>query len=135
MTKKHRKVWGLTAMRALENSSHMKCSFLSLWRCSALLEARARTFPSPDLSNLSPLYMGYQHWAAAPSFGWISRFPSIFFFYCCCSFVLAYLVLVLELSYPTLSILVCSLVLWHFSLKPFLMQGVSNYAALKNKIK
>lgn len=117
--------------RALEISSHMRSVPFSLWS-SAVLEAGARHSHSPHLSNLSPLYGGL----GGSSKLWLSlsMFPSDFFFFFCQLFVLRIYfgpwTIPPYLKYPR-----CSLALWHFSLNPFLMQGVSRYVALKNKIK
>lgn len=123
---------GTIASRALEISSHMKRSFLTLEMLSCAW-SWCQAFLSPHLSNLSPLYVG---WGGSSKL-WLSlNVPKdFFFFFANCLFALAYLLLVHELSHPTSNILGCSLALWHFSLNPFLMQGVSRYVALKNKIK
>lgn len=106
---------GTTAMRALENSSHMECPFSHFedTRKASLLPASYRAFPSSPLRNLLPLHMVWGHWAAAPSSEpWCSQISFS-------PFDLAYLGLVLGLSYPTLNILVYSW-LWEVSLSvPF----------------
>lgn len=132
MTKRHRRVWDYRFESFGNLISHEV--FLSHFGDAQLCLSWCQAFLSPHLSNLSPLCVG---WEAAPSCGWVSMFPRIlfFFFFPIVCLLLHYLLLVHELSHPTSNILGCSLALWHFSLNPFLMQGVSRYVALKNKIK
>lgn len=83
------------ALRALESSSHMKCAFLSRWRCSQSFCARSQRqgIPGPRLSNLLPLHMVWGHWAeiqvlTEPQCSQISFFLFLFLCYFLSSFSL-----------------------------------------------
>lgn len=75
--KETQKSVGTIASRALEISSHMKCSFLTLEMLSCAW-SWCQAFLSPHLSNLSPLYVG---WGGSSKL-WLSlNVPKDFFFF------------------------------------------------------